>query len=144
MKTALLALTLLVAGAASAQAPAEPAQNQVPQSQSQPQAWHAHKHHDAVHQAKHLSKELGLNADQQAQLTPILADRDQKMQALAANTSLDPKSMHQQRKAIAQDTDQKLSAILTPDQQQQYAAMKAAHHHGHGRHDAPATAPAAA
>lgn len=140
MKTALFALTLFVAGAASAQAPADPAQAPA----AQPQAMHAHKHHDAAHQAKHLSKKLGLSADQQAQLMPILADRDQKMQALTANTTLDPKSMHQQRKAIAQDTDQKLSAILTPDQQQQYAAMKAAHHHGHGRHDAPAAPPAAA
>ena len=137
MKSALFALALLVATTAVAQAPADPAP-------AQAQAMHAHKHADAEHQAKHLTKKLGLSPDQAAQLQPILADRDQKMQALSANSSLDPKSMHQQRRAIASDTDQKLSAILTPDQQQQYAAMKAAHHHGRGRHDSPTAPPAAA
>ena len=134
----LLALVLLTSGAAFAQSPSAPDSAQTP-------AMHQHHPRDPARQARHLSKKLGLSSDQSAQLQPILADRDQKMQALATNTSLDPKSMHQQRRAIAQDADQKLSAILTPAQQQQYAAMKAAHHHGHKGADATQqTAPSAA
>ena len=91
-------------------------------------------------QAKHLSKELGLSPDQSAQLQPILADRDSRMAALHADTTLDPRTMHQQSRAIGQDTDTRINALLTPAQQQLYADMKAAHHHRHGA-PAGATAP---
>jgi Spy/CpxP family protein refolding chaperone len=94
-----------------------------------------------THQAKALSKKLGLTGDQTAQLMPILAERDQKMQAVESNTSLDPKSVRQQRRAIMMDAEQKLNAILTPAQQQQYATLKAERRHP--GQPAPAAPPAA-
>jgi len=119
VKSTLLVVALGVAGAIFAQTP-----DQAPATQPPPAAVPQHQP-NPNRQAKELSKRLGLTADQTAKLEPILADRDQKVAALTANTSLDPKSMRQQRRAIMLDTDQKLNAILTPDQQQQYAALKA-------------------
>ena len=132
IKSSLLILTLGVGTAAFAQAP-EP--------QSTPAAAPHHQPNPA-RQAKELSKKLGLTPDQTSQLTPILADRDQRMQALESNSSLDPKTMHQQRRAIMMDTDQKLNAILTPAQQQQYATLKAERRHRGP--EAPAAPPAPA
>jgi Spy/CpxP family protein refolding chaperone len=123
LKTSLLivSLGLGVTLFAHAQAP------QTPQAAAPATA--PHHEPNPAHQAKALAKKLGLSADQTAQVTPILADRDQRVQALMSNTALDPKSMRQQRRAIAMDTDQKLNAILTPAQQQQYATLKAERHH---------------
>jgi periplasmic protein CpxP/Spy len=118
VKSTLLILALGAGSANLAQAP-----DQSPQTAP---AAH-HRQHNPAHQARMLSKKLGLTPDQTAQVTPILADRQQRMQALKSNTSLDPKSMHQQRRAIMMDTRQKLNAVLTPAQQQQLAAMRAAH-----------------
>lgn len=89
-----------------------------------------HRHHapNPEHQAKHLAKELNLTPDQQARIEPILADRDQKMQALHANTELAPEDRHQQMRAIMQDTEQQMAGVLTPDQLTQ---LKAMHHNGH-------------
>ena len=46
--------------------------------------------------------------------------------------------MHKQRRAIMMDTEQKLNAVLTPAQQQQYATMKEQRRHGQAQ---PATVP---
>ncbi len=110
---------------------------QQPQTIAPPAATPLHQP-NPKHQAKELSKKLGLTAGQTAQIEPILADRDARIQTLAGNTSLDPKSMRQQRRAIVLDTEQKLNAVLTPAQQQQYAALKAERQHGKGT---PAPAP---
>jgi Spy/CpxP family protein refolding chaperone len=119
LKATLLTLALGLSGAGFAQASA--------QTSTQPAAPVAAPQHqpNPQHQAKELAKKLALTPDQTAQLEPILADRDQKVATLAANTTLDPKAQRQQRRAIMVDTEQKLNAILSPDQQQQYAALKA-------------------
>jgi periplasmic protein CpxP/Spy len=129
LKSTLLILALGASSATFAQAPTQPAP-----------AAHHHQHNPA-REARMLSNKLGLTPDQTAQIKPILADRQQRMAALRSNTSLDPKSMHQQRRAIRMDTQQKFNAVLTPAQQQQFAAMRAAHHRK-GRQ--PPTSPAAA
>jgi Spy/CpxP family protein refolding chaperone len=133
VKSSLLILALGVGSATFAQAPDQT-------QQTAPPAMHHHQPNPA-REARMLAKKLGLTADQTAQITPILADRQQRMQALMSNTSLDPKSMHQQRRAIRMDTQQKLNAVLTPAQQQQLAALRAAHRHA-GKQ--PTSAPPAA
>ena len=120
LQSSLLLLALGTAGASFAQTP-----DQTPQAPPTAPSAIPEKQPNPNHQAKELSKKLGLSPDQAAQLEPILADRDQKIEALNANTSLDPKSMRQQRRAINVDADQKVNAILTPAQQQQYANLKA-------------------
>ena len=82
-KSTLLILALGVAGAAFAQTPAQGPQS--PTTAATP-------HHQAnpAREAKQFSKRLGLSADQTTQIEPIFADREQRMQALMSNTSLDP------------------------------------------------------
>jgi Spy/CpxP family protein refolding chaperone len=124
IKSSLLVLALGLGSFASAQTPqAAPA----PSAPAMP----VHKA-DPAREAKRLSKELGLSPDQQSQIGPILADRQQRLAALESNTTLDPKSMHKQRRAIMLDTQQKMNAVLTPAQQQQLATLKAEHHRGKG------------
>lgn len=129
------ALTVLAAGLtmAGAQQPqaapdsAAPAQQQAPATQG-------YRHHHAPNpqkQAEMLSKKLNLSADQTAKLEPILATRDQQMQAVWQNSQIAPQDRHQQMRAIDQQTEQQLSTVLSPDQLTQLKAMR---HHGHGRH----------
>ncbi len=125
----LLLLSLSLGGAALAQ-------DQTATPQPAPQVMRHAPNPDR--QTKALSKRLNLTPDQAAQVEPILADRDQKMQTLMANTSLDPKSMHQQRRAIKADTDQRLSAVLTETQRARYAQLEASRR-GHGAPPAPPT-----
>lgn len=140
MKRTLLpaALALLLAGSiAVAQQPqAAPA----PDAQ-QPAAAPAHHHHhhapNPQRETKKLSKRLHLSADQRAKVEPILADRDQKLTALQADSTLAPQDMHQQMKAIHEATEQQLATVLTPDQLQQWKSM----HHGHRGHDQEQPAP---
>ncbi len=98
---------------------------------------------DARHQTRQLTKRLGLTADQAAQAEPIFADRDEKLQSLSANTSLDAKSMHRQRRAIVADTDQRLAAVLTDPQRAQYAQWKTSRKAHHTPEASPQAPPAA-
>ena len=117
---ALLALTLALTAAAPvafAQAAIDPAaQNQV-----QTRRGHMHDPHKA---AMHLSKKLGLSADQTAKLEPILADRQQKVQAVRAGTSLTADQRHVQMHAIAKNTREQLAGVLTPEQLNQWKSMR--------------------
>ena len=121
----------------------QPAQQQPAQQQSAPQQEPMRKHApNPAHEAKRLTKQLGLTPDQTSQLQPILADRDSRMAALHNDTTLDPRTMHKQGHAIELDTQGKINALLTPQQQQLYNDMRAAHHHG-PQGAAPAPAPTA-
>ena len=129
IKSSLLVLALGAGSAALAQTP--DAQTSTPPQQHAP---------NPQHQAKDLARRLGLSPDQTAQIEPILADRDQKVQALLSNTSLDRSAVRQQRRAIMTDTESKINAILTPAQQQQWATLRQERQHGHGQSE-PQTAP---
>lgn len=82
------------------------------------------------HEAKRLSRQLSLTSAQSSQLEPILADRDARMATLHGHTTIDPRTMHKQGHAIELDTQGKINALLTPQQQQLYSDMRAARHHG--------------
>lgn len=71
-----------------------------------------------------LGQKLNLSDDQKAQIKPIIADRQQKMQALRSDTSLRRGQKGRQMKSVMEDSDKKINAILTPDQQKQYAELK--------------------
>jgi periplasmic protein CpxP/Spy len=73
---------------------------------------------------KSLTDKLSLSADQASKITPIIADRQQQLKAIMANTSLSRMERMQQSKTVFGDSDAKLNAILTPDQQTKYAAIK--------------------
>ncbi len=75
-------------------------------------------------QAMRLAKELNLTPDQTAKVEPILADRDQKIAALRANTAIGPMVAQAQMRAIQKSTREQLSGVLTPAQMQQMKALQ--------------------
>jgi protein CpxP len=99
-----------------------------------PAAKHHHAHNPQREVAK-LSKKLNLSSDQTAKLEPILADRQQKIAALRADTSLSPDQRRQQFRNIHESTRTQLAGVLTPDQMQQLRNMH------HGRHQQQQSAP---
>jgi periplasmic protein CpxP/Spy len=135
------ALALVLAGSVAFAQQTTPAP--APDAQ-QPAAAPAHRHHkpNPERETARMTKQLNLTSDQAAKVEPILADRDQKMEALWSNTALAPQDKHQQMRAIHQSTQQQLDAVLTPDQVQQLKAMHHGHH-GNGQ-EQPATPPPAA
>jgi hypothetical protein len=87
---------------------------------------------DPAKQAAHLGQKLGLTSDQVAQIQPILADRQQKMQTLRADNSLSQPDRHTKAQAIMQDSNSKIEAVLSDPQKQQFEQMLAerrAHQH---------------
>jgi protein CpxP len=82
---------------------------------------HAPNPHKA---AMRISQQLGLSPDQTAKLEPILADRQAKVQALRADTSLTDAQRKHHMKTIHQTERMQLSNVLTPDQMKQMKAMR--------------------
>jgi periplasmic protein CpxP/Spy len=72
------------------------------------------------HQAKKMAKALGLTPDQVSKIEPILADRDQQVQSLRADTTLAPSDRKAKMHGIRQDSDSRIEAILNDTQKQQY------------------------
>ncbi|MGB7266986.1 MAG: hypothetical protein WBC92_15835 [Terracidiphilus sp.] len=125
-KATIILGALLSAGIVLAQAPDSsqaPAAN-APQA-APTQSGNFHRNFDPSRRAAHLGKQLGLSSDQVAQITPILADRQQQVQTLRADTSLTPKDRHAKVRAIMQDSNSKLEAVLTDSQKQQFEQMQA-------------------
>jgi len=138
MKNQLFAIALGGVLAISANA-ALYAQEQAPETAGprQGQWGHGRGHYmDPDRQLAHLTKTLNLSADQQAQIKPILLDRQQKMQSLFQDQSLAPQDRHSKAMAIRQDTTTRLEATLNDQQKAQFeemrAKMQAHRHHGMG------------
>lgn len=121
-KTALplLAALSLTIGAASAQTTQGPGQR----PQRSPQEM-------AQRQTQHLSKKLGLSADQQARVAQIMQQRAQDMQALRtqAPADTDRRQLRDQMQANRAKYDGQLRAVLTPDQLGKYTAMQQERRH---------------
>jgi hypothetical protein len=71
-----------------------------------------------------LDSKLSLSDDQKTQITPIIAARQQKLKALAADTSMRRWKKARKMKAVFQDSDKKIKALLSDDQRQKYTQME--------------------
>lgn len=71
-----------------------------------------------------LAAKLNLSDDQKAQITPIVADRQQKLRDLAADTSMRPFKKKREMKSILADSDKKIEAVLDDQQKQQYQQIE--------------------
>jgi periplasmic protein CpxP/Spy len=86
---------------------------------------------DATTQAKvqqklqHLSSELNLTDDQKTKLKPILQNEVSQAKAVRDDSSMSDDAKQAKIKQIHASTKQQMNEILTPDQQQKLAAMKA-------------------
>jgi Spy/CpxP family protein refolding chaperone len=137
-KATIILGALLSASTLFAQAPNSSVDSNQTPSANAPQAeqgqpGYQHRHFDPNQFAAHLGKRLGLTSDQVAQITPILAARQQQMQTLRADASLSEQDRHTKARAIRQDTNSKIEAVLNDQQKQQFEQMLAQRraHHNH-------------
>jgi Spy/CpxP family protein refolding chaperone len=86
---------------------------------------------DATTQAKvqqklqRLSSELNLTDDQKTKLKPILQNEAGQLKSVNNDSSLSSDAKQAKMKEIHASASQQMNEILTPDQQQKLAAMKA-------------------
>ncbi|HEX3662237.1 MAG TPA: hypothetical protein VHU89_12440 [Acidobacteriaceae bacterium] len=131
MKNTLFAVALggIIAVSANAALYAQDnsAQTTTPQSDAQQQPGQFHRGHrmNPDRQLAHLTKTLDLTADQQAQIKPILVDRQQKMQALWQDQTLSRQDKRAKAQALRQDTQTQLEAALNGQQRQKFEEMQA-------------------
>lgn len=79
---------------------------------------------DPGRRAEHMKHELGLSNDQTAQVKAILEDSHTKMEAVRSNSSASQEDRHSQMMTIHQAENDKIEALLTPDQKTKYQAMQ--------------------
>jgi protein CpxP len=115
-------LTLGAASAAFAQdtPPPPPSQDQA----GPPPSGRGGMRMDPDQQLAHLTGALNLTTDQQAQIKPLLVERQQKMQALMQNQSLSQEDRRAQARTISQGTNNSIKAVLTDDQKQKFDTMQ--------------------
>ncbi len=72
-------------------------------------------------------EKLNLSDAQKQQIKSINEDFKSKMQALDKNDNIMVKDMKAEKKALMQERKDKISAVLTPEQKTQFAAMRKDH-----------------
>lgn len=83
-------------------------------------------HGGPEHRLAMLQHELGLSAEQTAQVKTILAGERTQMQALRGDSaSAAPEERHTQMQTIRQSTNAAIKAVLTADQAAKFDAMEA-------------------
>jgi Spy/CpxP family protein refolding chaperone len=92
-----------------------------------PRAFAKGSHSHADKMLAKLSKQLNLTDDQKVKIKPILEDQDSQLSALKTDKTLTKQQRHDRTAEIRNDTQEKITPILTPDQQQKWEAMKAKH-----------------
>ena len=71
-----------------------------------------------------ISQQLNLTPQQKAKVLPILAEEGPKVEAIKNNSSLSGFQKMQQIRAIHQQTDPQMKAILSPAQYQKLQAIR--------------------
>jgi Spy/CpxP family protein refolding chaperone len=79
---------------------------------------------DPTRQLERLTRELSLTSDQQDKIKPLLAERQQKMQALMQDQSLSPEDRRTQMRSIMEGTNNSIKANLADDQKQKFETMQ--------------------
>jgi hypothetical protein len=71
-----------------------------------------------------LQTELSLSAEQASALTPIIASRQEKLKAVLSGSSARPLKRRRELREIVSESDKQINALLTPEQQKQYAEIE--------------------
>jgi periplasmic protein CpxP/Spy len=77
----------------------------------------------AVRQLSMLTRMLDLSPDQQNQLRPILADRQQHLQAISQDASLSARDRLAKSQSVRQESNGKIEAVLNDQQKQDFQKM---------------------
>jgi periplasmic protein CpxP/Spy len=88
---------------------------------------------DPNRQLEHMTRALGLSADQQNQIRPLLVDRQQKIETLFQDQSISRQDRHARMQSIRQDSKNRIEAVLNDEQKQKFAAMQEHMRGGRGR-----------
>jgi protein CpxP len=115
----IFAMLILLGGAAGTSGYA-----QSPPQAPAPGALPAAPAHSPGEVVEMLSKRLSLTDQQKSQILPIIAERQQKIQAIRTDASLPPGQRMSQAQSIMKDSDAKINALLTPEQQQSYSQIE--------------------
>lgn len=110
--------------AAGAPPPAATSQAPPPDAQQAPSAAQPNRAPDPKRQVKMMARRLALTPQQQSEIEFILADRQQQLENVRADTTLAPRNRRMRVQRIRQDSDNKIEAILSDVQKQQYEQMK--------------------
>jgi len=78
----------------------------------------------AMSKAQAIAQQLGLTPQQKEKVLPILANEVPKVQAIKNDNSLSKFQKIQQVKAIHQQTDPQMKAILSPEQYQKLKTIR--------------------
>jgi periplasmic protein CpxP/Spy len=78
----------------------------------------------AMSKAEAISQQLGLTPQQKTKILPILREEGPKVQAIKNDNSLSKIQKVQQIRAIHQQTDPQMKAILSPEQYQKLKAIR--------------------
>jgi hypothetical protein len=78
----------------------------------------------AMSKAQAIAQQLGLTPQQKEKVLPILANEVPKVQAIKNDNSLSKIQKIQQLKAIHQQTDPQMKAILSPEQYQKLKTIR--------------------
>jgi periplasmic protein CpxP/Spy len=73
---------------------------------------------------KVLAKRLSLTEDQKSKILPIIIERRQKIQEVWTSSTLFARQKQGQVRGINEDSDRRINAFLTGDQQKAYAALE--------------------
>jgi hypothetical protein len=71
-----------------------------------------------------LQTKLSLSAEQASALTPIIASRQEKLKAILSGSSARPLKRRRELREIVSESDKQINALLTPEQQKQYAEIE--------------------
>jgi Spy/CpxP family protein refolding chaperone len=78
----------------------------------------------AMQKAQAIAQQLNLTPQQKEKILPILADEVPKVQAIKNDNSLSKIQKVQQLRAIHQQTDPQMKAILSPEQYQKLQVIR--------------------
>jgi Spy/CpxP family protein refolding chaperone len=78
----------------------------------------------AMAKAQAIAQQLNLTPQQKDKILPILADEVPKVQAIKSDNSLSSTQKMQQVRAIHQQTDPQMKAILSPEQYQKLKQIR--------------------
>jgi hypothetical protein len=73
---------------------------------------------------QHLSQALNLTAQQKGEMLPILQEEGPKLKAIKNDPNMTGAQKAMQLRAIHQETDPKVKAILSPQQYQEWQAIR--------------------
>jgi len=88
---------------------------------------------DPARAALRLGRQLGLTQDQVAQIQPILADRQQQIESIRTDPSLMPRDRRRKMRNAMLDSRNKIEALLTDQQKQQFEQIMADRRGNRGR-----------